>query len=180
METAMKLSVRYVLHSCREGVTSKDILLCLQYVALQDKGFWEDDEIKKKIAKYIEEELKDDNEIKEEDLKYIDDICVIENEEKKQNITNDKLSEKVKLLFPFFRNSGLDANESALKSIEAAKRGIQSGKVFCKSICPCNICNKINNSEERWESWEPQTVQAKLIYNALQNTINKFNDDELS
>jgi hypothetical protein len=175
METAVHLSLKYITHCCRTEVTAKDAILALKYVALQDKDFWEDNETKKKIYKYIEEESKEED-IDDKDLQLINKIC--NNEETKEIETNQQIiSNGVKLLFPLFRNSGLDATESIVKSIEAVKRGIEYGDKFCESICPCEFCVKMNAVTKQWDSWKPETSQAKIIHTALQKTITQFNDE---
>ena len=170
VEHAIKLSSIYVIHCCREEITKDDILRSLQSIALQDKEFWEKKEIKNKALEYFTEELFENS---EENNDVIDSIY----DDFNSNTTyseKERIQNTVEQIFPHFKKKGFDANEAAILSIKAAKKGISSNNTFTISDCPCCICEGIIMSREKWDDWKPTTTEGKYIRSALEKTIQKF------
>ena len=169
MEHAIQLSSIYVMHCCREEITPEDILRSLQSIALQDRDFWDKEEVKEKAVEYFREELFENT---VEDNNIIDELC--EQSDESKYTKKERIQNTVQQIFPHFKKSGMDSNEAAVLSLKAATKGITSNNEFTLGDCPCQICDGIKTARDKWASWEPTTTEGQFIRSALEKTIQKF------
>ena len=160
MKKTMNICDIYTAHSGRSTIHPKDIEYCLKYVAVNFENMLGTKELQQQMKTTFAEIV--------QDMDGYDDVDDMTADEK-ETFRKNGFKRSVEQLFVHFRNSGMEHNEAAAKSIELATRGMkaETEEQFCKSLCPCSLCTSVNEHFKSWESWEPKTVHEQNIYKAI-------------
>jgi len=75
--------------------------------------------------------------------------------------------------------SDMDFDEMSTSESDMSAEAVDSDDVFAYSTCNCQFCIEMNEVEEKWKSWVPQSPLEKTLYRAIEITADRSLREEL-
>mgnify|MGYP003975357941 CR=1 FL=1 len=152
IENAMKSAETYVIHSNRKIITAKDISSGLKAELFLFLNRQDNQQRANEIANEFKEELM--------------------NEELSNNFSEMEMDEDIS-------DNGYDDNydddnydddeedDEEIENNPILPNVTNDTEVYCKSLCNCEICSKINYYTTIWTTWTPTNEIELMLYNSI-------------